>query len=426
MLYRQNRGIGIVLVLALVACSQSNGTGADASAEGSGDAATTNGGPHPFGSHGGYVAGVDLPGRPQAELDAATAAFYDTWKARYLVAGCAADEYRIVTAPATDAYTVSEGHGYGMLIAAIFDGHDPEAHEIFDGLYRYYTRHPSSHDAGLMAWAQDQACADVMGVDSATDGDLDIAYALLLADRQWGSQGLVDYRAAAVRTLDAILAHEVHPSGSLLVGDWVDAADTHYKGTRPSDFMTGHFESFANVGDVARWTTVRDRAYAIIAKLQATAGATTGLVPDFVVAADGDAPQPAPANWLEGADDGHYGYNACRVPWRLTSDFVLTGDPRARTAILAITAWVRGAAHDDVTRLRDGYRLDGVATGTSPELPFVAPLLVGAMIDPGDGSQRTWLDALWANVTARALGDYYGDTIKLLAMVVASGNWWRP
>ena len=31
--------------------------------------------------------------------------------------------------------------------------------------------------------------------DSATDGDMDIAYALLLADKQWGSSGDIVYLA---------------------------------------------------------------------------------------------------------------------------------------------------------------------------------------------------------------------------------------
>src|SRR5580765_6750681 len=87
---------------------------------------------HPFGTHGGYVTtGVIFPSNhTQAELDAATTAYYDVWKAKYLVPGCAAGQYRIVSTPATTAYTVSEGHGYGMLIAAIMDGHDPDAHAI--------------------------------------------------------------------------------------------------------------------------------------------------------------------------------------------------------------------------------------------------------------------------------------------------------
>jgi len=51
---------------------------------------------------------------------------------------------------------------------------------------------------------------DREGADSATDGDLDIAYALLLADNQWGSSGSVDYKAEALAVLSDILDKEVN------------------------------------------------------------------------------------------------------------------------------------------------------------------------------------------------------------------------
>jgi hypothetical protein len=76
--------------------------------------------------------------------------------------------------------------------------------------------------------------------------------------------------------------------------------------------------------------------------------------------------------------------------------------------------------------VRDGYALDGTATGSSPELAFVAPLMVSAMIEPESGSNQAWLDALWGFVTTHDAGDYYGDSIKMLSMLVASGNWWVP
>ena len=98
--------------------------------------------------------------------------------------------------------TVSEAHGYGMLITAHMAGHDPKAKAYFDGLYRYFRAHPSKINPELMAWKQGdtgQAVVNVGGVDSATDGDMDIAYALLLADRQWGSDGEINYLAEANR-----------------------------------------------------------------------------------------------------------------------------------------------------------------------------------------------------------------------------------
>jgi endoglucanase len=421
--------IGVAFVTA-AACHGSHALpdGANA-ADGAGDGANADAplvGPHPFGSHGGYTTvGVIFPSNhSQAALDAATAAFYDAWKAKYLVAGCAAGQYRIKTTPATAVFTVSEGHGYGMLIAAIMFGHDPDAHAIFDGLYRYYDGHRSQNDSGLMAWAQDAACANTMGADSATDGDLDIAYALLLADRQWGSAGAIDYAAAARRIVTSILASDVHPAGSILVGDWAGAADSHYTGTRPSDFMTSHFRRFAQIAP--RASVVVKHTYALVDYLQTHASTTTGLLPDFVVNATGAAPAPAPANWLEGADDPNYAYNACRVPWRIATDYLMTGEPRARVAVRRIDSWIRTKTADNPAKIVDGYKLDGTATGTTAELAFVAPFAVGAMIEPATGTNQAWLNGLWDAMAARATNEYYGDSLKLLAMIVASGNWWLP
>jgi endo-1,4-beta-D-glucanase Y len=403
-------------ITALAACSAPHSAAPDAPAAVD-DAALPA--PRLFGTHGGYATtGVLLPSR--ADLDAATAAYYDTWKATYLVPGCAPGQYRVKTSPATDTYTVSEGHGYGMLIAAIIEGHDPDAHTIFDGLYAYFDAHRSQNDSGLMAWAQDQACANVQGADSATDGDLDIAYALLLADRQWGSTGAIDYASEARRTIASILASDVHPANSILVGDWASSTNSHYTGTRPSDFMTDHFRAFAHVAP--RGLDVVDHTYALVDHLQTTYAMKTGLVPDFVIDATGSAPQPAPASWLEGADDGHYSYNACRVPWRLATDYLISGEPRARTAVVRIATWIRAKTGGDPAKIRDGYQLDGTTIGSSPELSFLAPFAVGAML----GGDQAWLDALWDALAARPVNEYYGDTIKLLAMIVLSGNWWAP
>ena len=378
---------------------------------------------HPFGTHAPYASGTQLPDHPQTALDDATTAFYARWKAAYLVAGCKPGEYRVKTMPATTEFTVSEGHGYGMLIAAIMAGHDPDAQAIFDGLYHYDVGHPSANNPALMAWAQDAACADVQGPDSATDGDFDIAYALLLADRQWGSTGPVDYAAAAKTAIAGSLASEIHPAGSILVGDWASSTDSHYTGTRPSDFMTGHFRAFAAAASEPRWTAVADHTYALIAYLQTHAAPATGLLPDFATGASGATPAPAPANWLEGADDGHYSYNACRVPWRIGLDAIVSGEPRARTAVGKIETWMRGATAGDPTAIRDGYKLDGTVTGTAAELSFVAPAMVGAMLDT---TPRVWLTALWDETAARGVAEYYGDSLKLLAMIAASDNWWAP
>jgi hypothetical protein len=141
----------------------------------------------PFGSHPHpYASGTIKPAHSQAQLDQAVKDFYDTWKGLYLGDGCGGGRYLVLTGMA-NSKTVSEAHGYGMLLAAYMAGYDSEAKTIFDGMYKYYLAHQSVNTPFLMAWSQDSACNNNQGPDSATDGDLDIAYALLLADKQWGS-----------------------------------------------------------------------------------------------------------------------------------------------------------------------------------------------------------------------------------------------
>ena len=158
---------------------------------------------HPLGSHPmPYAAGSILPSHiTAAARDQAAADFYDAWKARFLKQGCGAGRYYVATATQTGNLTVSEGHGYGMLITALMAGHDPNAQLYFDGLFAYFRDHPTATHPHLMSWYQDTACADAQGNDSATDGDLDIAFALLLADKQWGSCGAVNYLAEAQQVL---------------------------------------------------------------------------------------------------------------------------------------------------------------------------------------------------------------------------------
>ena len=404
--------------------ADAGGAGPDAAAAQPDSGSTGLG--HGFRTHAPFPAGVLSPSGTAAAHDQATADFYDAWKSKYLKAGCKSGEYRVKSSPSTSAYTVSEAHGYGMIFAVVMAGHDPDARTIFDGLVAYRDGHPSGIDSGLMAWAQDASCADVEGNDAATDGDLDIAYALLLADRQWGSSGAVNYLQKGKATIASILASEIHPQNSILVGDWAGSSDSHYDGTRPSDFAPGHFKAFQKASGVARWSLVVDKTYSTIGYLQSQYAATTGLLPDFAVNAPTATPQPAPAQWLEGDDDGHYSWNACRTPWRIATDFVVSGEPRSQAAIRKLNAWIRTKTGGNPRSIRDGYDLSGNALGTGEELAFIAPFGVAAMVEAESGSNQAWLDALWTDVAGRSTTDYYADSIKLMAMLVMGGNWWAP
>ncbi|HYC22955.1 MAG TPA: glycosyl hydrolase family 8 [Candidatus Bathyarchaeia archaeon] len=385
---------------------------------------------HPFGQHPmPYAAGAILPDdASQATLDQAVRDFYDAWKATYLKQACGPGRYYVATHTQPGNLTVSEGHGYGMVLTALMAGHDPDARAEFDGMYVYFREHPTATHQSLMSWYQNGACRDAQGSDSATDGDLDIAYALLLADKQWGSCGAIDYLAEAKKVLADVKDGDLDATASYtLLGDWVSASDPqYYPSTRTSDFMLDHFRSFAAATGDSAWTNLLDHTYALIDGLQTTWSPTTGLLPDFAVHPL-TTPAPAPAFFLEGRNDGAYDYNACRDPWRIATDFVASGDARARNAAGRIDSWIRSATGGDPSRIKSGYQLDGTMSSGADYLSmaFVAPLAVGAMVD---ATNQSWLDALWNLIVATPLSDggYYENTLKLLAMIVVSGNWWAP
>ena len=387
-----------------------------------------------------YHAGTILPSAPEAERDAALTGFYGRWKETYLRQGCGEGRFFVAVrgdgkpafaGAAPDTLTVSEAQGYGMLAAVMMAPFDADAQRIFDGLAAFAADHPAASDPALMAWNQVASCASADaghgGTATATDGDLDIAYALLLADRAWGSAGAVDYRGRALAAIAAIGRHEIADPGDYpLLGDWAGAEPAFSGATRVSDFMPAHFKAFFKASGDPRWGAVWDRGYARLAAAQAQFSPEAGLLPDFLVALDG-TPAPAPPHFLEAATDGAYAWNAARLPWRVAADALTQGDARARALLAPLNAFFSARAAGDPRRLAAGYGLSGapLVEPGGDTLAFLGPLAVSAMLDPAG---QAWLDALWAELVARPVGtsDYYGNTIKLLALIVLSGHWGTP
>ncbi len=385
----------------------------------------------PFPQHVVYAAGSIRPNhRSQAQLDDDVRAAYDRWKANYLREAGTADGhrlYRVSYGSVNPDRTVSEGQGYGMIIVALMAGYDPDARAIFDGLWRFARAHPSNVDARLMAWEIPEPPG---GTDSAFDGDADMAYALLLADAQWGSDGEIDYRAAAQALLTAIEESTIGPHSRLpLLGDWVEAEDedeyTEYT-VRTSDFMPAHFRAYGRFTGHALWSEVVSATQSAVARIQTAYSPQTGLLPDFLVplSESDHRLQPAYPYFLEGPHDGDYDYNAGRDPWRIGTDALLNGDATSWAQARKMASWIVSATHGDPTAIRAGYTLDGTPTGDEDYFTsfFAAPFGVALMTTP---EHQAYLNALYDAVYARH-EDYYEDSVTLLSMLVMTGNYWDP
>jgi endo-1,4-beta-D-glucanase Y len=389
----------------------------------------------PFGSHRQpYAAGTLRPSGPPAQLDAQVLAVYRDWQAAFVRRDCGAGhaDHAHVISPDADHPIVGEAQGYGMVITALMAGADAAAQTTFDSMVRYVLAHPSRHDRDLLAAEQDGDCTSVNGTDSATDADLDVAYALLLADRQWGRKGRFDYHQLALARLKAIKRSEVDPATHLLrLGDWSAASGTLTTVSRPSDWIIDHLRAFRRASGDRAWDTIRAAHQSAIARMTARYAPRTGLLPDFVVDTD-RAPRPAAGRVLEDDRDGQFYWNACRVPWRLGADAVTSGDPASVRAARTITTWIRRATGGDPDRVSTGYTLAGEALGGRDSGAFFAPFAVAALVPPAldadRGGAQAWLDALWRRMVATVVrpDGYYAASVRLQSMLVASGNYWVP
>ena len=124
--------------------------------------------------------------------------------------------------------TVSEGIGYGMLIAVYMNDQ-----ALFDDLWKYEQLWPNDM-SGLMDWYINAAGTMRLGTGPATDADEDMAFALVMADRQWGGKGSLasNYIDIAKDQISKIWNNEIYQSKLLRPGNWGDW--THASTSRTS------------------------------------------------------------------------------------------------------------------------------------------------------------------------------------------------
>jgi endo-1,4-beta-D-glucanase Y len=383
----------------------------------------------PFPQHVVYAPNSILPShRTQEQLDEDVRAFYDHWKSEYLIQdGTSADRfpiYRVAFGKSdeTRGTTVSEGQGYGMLIVPIMAGYDTDAQMIFDGLWTFVRAHPSEIDSRLMDWK----IPEPEGNASAFDGDADIAFGLLLADAQWGSNGRVNYKTEAENMIAGILESTIGPENHLpMLGDWVDVHGENYNQYTPrsSDFMLANFRAYGEATNDPVWNDVILQSQNVITDIQTNHSPETGLLPDFIVINDHVA-EPAPPEFLENFTDGAYNYNAGRDPWRVGLDALIYDDATSRAIVQKISYWIQTSTGNDPANIRAGYELNGTPLPNSDYFTtfFVAPMGVAAMNDP---AQQDWLNSVYDSVY-NTHQDYYEDSVNLLCLMVMTGNFWSP
>ena len=351
---------------------------------------------------------------PQDDMNQDLKNFYDHWKSKYLVESTInKGDYKIIINK--KGVTVSEAMGYGMLITVQMAGYDPNAKKYFDGLNSFRKRFPSKFNKSFMCWTikhEDRPKRD----DSATDGDLDMAAALLMASIQWGDP---TYHDEAVKIINAAEQDLIRKDFSLRLGDW-DSDEEKVTAVRPSDFATANFELFARETGHDIWLKVKSRCYEILEELQTDYAQHTGLIPDFAIMGKDGKWHPAKSNFLETKHDGAYYYNSCRVPWRLAISVLIYNDSKAESILTPLMKWVVSTIPEP-RKFKAGYALNGKPLEKFDEAVYTSPVVLAAMALGYD----KWALSGFKFVKNYKV-DYFSDSINLLSMMALTHNYWMP
>ena len=357
---------------------------------------------------------------PATYDNAKVTAAYQAWKTATITSDGAGNFQRVKKPDSGTVIgsTVSEGVGYGMVLAVYMDDQ-----KLFDNLWSYEQIHLGTN--GLMDWEiGPDGKVTSGGAGGATDGDEDMAWALVMADKQWGGKGaLTDtYLNIAKKLIGLIWTYEVdHTRGEMLkAGDQWGDVDV----TNPSYFAPAYFRVFGQVtGKTDDWNKVITANYDILEKsLNATSGnASNGLVPAWC---DSSGKPIAP---YSGAPM-YFQNDSTRTPFRVGQDYCYFGEPRAKSYLAKISAFYVGVG---VSKIVDGYELNGTpkpdkaVNGLQPA-SFVGPAGVGAMaMAATDAKYQTFVNDAYAavatlNLTAGTI--YYQKSWTALSLLMLTAN----
>jgi endo-1,4-beta-D-glucanase Y len=359
-----------------------------------------------FGQNYTFPQNVDYPYGYQTSLISTSDIqnMYNKWKNKYLKS--CSGMYRVSTDTTPYANdTRSEGMGYGMILSAYFGEKN-----VFDGLLAFYKSKRRSEALNLMAW--DVTCTGFNDYGSATDGDLDVAFALIVASVQWGGSYFSEANSILTILKSSYFAtcggniYTLHPGYNSGTGGYWGGCNL----TDISYYTPAYFKVFAELTGDSFWYDVKDDAYTI---LNNGTNSSTGLVRDWQSYSGGNPP----SGWTD-----YYRYDACRVPWRMALDYIWNGNNSAQSWCSKISAFANGIGASSIV---DGYELDGTEVGTNNNSPFVGGFAVGGMCYSQSmvnsfASRLLWLDG-WGYDN-----QYYNLSLRCLYALVLTGNFWDP
>jgi len=269
---------------------------------------------------------------------------------------------------------VSEGVGYGMLVALFCNDQT-----CFNKIWDAGEQHMWDDEAKCYNWRVNRE-GTVIGTGAASDAEQDIALALIFADAlvkkgTWQSHSSprgVDYAARAQSIINSIWNSLVEDGRYLRPG-------TNWGGRsflNPGYFAPAFYRVFDEYEqEDHNWSSVIDQCYQSI---EASPGYDYGFVPDWM--------QPD-GNYAGGDQLGYNAYaegkamykDGIRVLWRIATDYIWYGEPRAKQFLDNALAFIQTPDRANFFQMDGSVVVDSFTLGNGVTRPRAehSPLTVG-------------------------------------------------
>ncbi|KNY28253.1 glycosyl hydrolase family 8 [Pseudobacteroides cellulosolvens] len=345
-----------------------------------------------------YAAGFNSQADDQAQANEMLRNEYNEWKAARVTQNGAGGNLRVQRGSSDSYDTVSEGIGYGMVLSAYFDDRT-----TFDSLWKYAKAHFNSN--GLMGWHVD-ANGNFVGTGgsgAATDAEEDMAIALIMATKKWGT-----YESDAKTLLRNMMSKEVEPGTYVLKpGDTWGGSNV----TNPSYFAPGYYRVYAEFTGDQNWLKVADKCYEILNKCR---NSNTGLVPDWCT-----------AQGTQASGQGYdFKYDAVRTPWRIAVDYSWYGTSSAKTVCDGMSKFFKNGG---ISSIGDGYSISGNKISNNHSSTFVSCIASGAMTGfDATFAKDMYNDCLKTKDAYSTGWSYYGNSLRMMILLHLTGNFPNP
>lgn len=212
--------------------------------------------------------------------------------------------------------TTSESQSYGMLMA-IASGNQILFNSVWEWTKSNLQTRPKDK---LFSWLWQNG--KVGDINPATDADQDIAYTLYLAYKQWGDEAYLRSSLEIVRDIWKVETELIQGVRYVGAGNWA-VNDTNGVIVNPSYLAPYQYRVFAEIDPEHDWMELVDSSYKVLNLCTGVAG----LAQDWCKI---DNQGNTVKNFrLSKADSSVYSYDALRVPYRISMDYLLNNEERA-------------------------------------------------------------------------------------------------